>query len=249
MPQRAVYPNAPIVEALIDIQCVLPGPTEALAQLQDAESALYPHKQRIDEYRAELKAQFNKNPSEPFAGSAARTLSGYVSTNHERNQVFQAKIDRFVFARLKPYPGWDQFSKEARRLWTAYRAIATPTTISRIAIRTINRLELPIPVTDPSVFLQLLPSMSSGVGADISSFFMQLQVPQPDLCAVAIITEAVEPTQDPSRLPVILDVDLWRRDDLPQDDDSLWALLDKMRHKKDDIFESCITEKTREMFR
>jgi len=36
---------------------------------------------------------------------------------------------------------------------------------------------------------------------------------------------------------------------VPQDDEALWELLERMRSKKDAVFEACITDRARETFK
>jgi uncharacterized protein (TIGR04255 family) len=250
MSERPPYPNAPIAEAVLDIQCSLgEGVTvDAFAAMQTAESARYPHKQKLEAIKAQFQAQFHDKPEEPFAASAQRTLSGFRSASGDGLQVFHATINGFLFSRLRPYEGWEAFSSEARRLWTSYRTAATPASIARVAIRTINRLEFPAPIADPGEYLRTMPTIGEGVGKSIDGYFMQVVVPQPDIEGVAVITEAIDQPSSADRVAIILDIDLWRTVNLPQDDVALWELLDRMRHKKDDIFEACITDKTREAF-
>ena len=67
-------------------------------------------------------------------------------------------------------------------------------------------------------------------------------------CALAVITEAIDRTADPGRTAVILDIDLWRDQDVPQSDAELWTLFEALRNRKDDVFEACITDETRKEF-
>jgi uncharacterized protein (TIGR04255 family) len=77
---------------------------------------------------------------------------------------------------------------------------------------------------------------------------MQLHQPHDDIKAMCIINQALVPPEMPETVGVILDVDLYRTSDLPQDEDGIWSMFDLLRDRKDDVFEGCITEKTRELF-
>lgn len=46
----------------------------------------------------------------------------------------------------------------------------------------------------------------------------------------------------------LLDIDIYRCANLPQENEEIWALLDRIRDQKNRIFEDCITDKSRELF-
>ena len=45
-----------------------------------------------------------------------------------------------------------------------------------------------------------------------------------------------------------LDLDVFREANLPQRDDDLWDIVNRMRGHKNRIFESCITDRARTLF-
>ena len=49
------------------------------------------------------------------------------------------------------------------------------------------------------------------------------------------------------QISLLLDIDVYARGQLPRTERELWALLEEMRDLKNTIFESCITDKTREL--
>ncbi len=246
---RGPYPNAPIVEAVLEIQCRAGGVSASeLRSIFDAEREAYPQRQEISNVAMELQAKFQKSEV-PVTATSTRTPAGWAAISADRLQIVRVLTDRFAFSRLQPYLGWAQFSAEAKRMWSSYRDVARPTSLTRLAIRTINRLEFSGPMADPSEYLQTLPVVGEGVGDRVEGFFMQVVVPQPAVRGTATITEATAPTQNASSVALILDIDLWRTEDLPSDDDDLWSILASLREQKDALFEACITDKTREMFR
>ena len=53
----------------------------------------------------------------------------------------------------------------------------------------------------------------------------------------------------PRTASVALDIDLFRAEDLPDDDGQRRRLFEELRCRKNEVFEACITEKTRELIR
>ena len=127
--------------------------------------------------------------------------------------------------------------------------MAKPTSIERIALRYINRLELPLPFSDFKEFVRTAPDIAPGLPQALSHFLMQLQIPSPDNEAIAIITETIEkPIGDPPVLPFILDIDAVSKRRLEPTDSSLWERFEKLHAWKNQIFFESITDKTVELF-
>jgi uncharacterized protein (TIGR04255 family) len=52
----------------------------------------------------------------------------------------------------------------------------------------------------------------------------------------------------PGKLSFSLDIDVWRQVDVPQKDNDVLELLGKMRDAKNQLFETFITDKARDLF-
>ncbi len=76
---------------------------------------------------------------------------------------------------------------------------------------------------------------------------MQIQVPCKDAFRNVIITETIEPI-DNSLLPFILDIDVFQELNVENSNDSLRHNFSEIRNIKNEIFENCITDKTRHLF-
>ena len=135
-------PNAPIVEALIDLRVQLPDEfsIKELAPFRDGLHESFP----IIRKRKQIHAQLTFSPSAP---PAVRVESpkpdGYMLTSADGTEVVQGRLDGYTFSRLRPYRDWDSLRDSARKFWEIYCDVAHPTSISRLAVRYINRLELP----------------------------------------------------------------------------------------------------------
>ena len=88
------------------------------------------------------------------------------------------------------------------------------------------------------------------VDEDISleQFFLRLVMPQIDLAAKLILTEALLPPQG-DRLGVILDIDLFRENvSINAESAEIWDILEAFRVRKNKYFEASITDAARELF-
>jgi uncharacterized protein (TIGR04255 family) len=240
---RKHYANAPITEGLIDIRVEL-GPNTTLESLDiicQQAAAEYPTR----EDRTLSEVQFSPDAREP---SAKRTKVGYLLRSMDGRQVFQARLDGFTFSRLKPYQNWTALRDEAKRLWTIYREGVRPTRVTRVAVRYINQIDMPLPILDFKDYLRTVPEVSPDLPQGLGGFLMQLQIPQPERDTVLVLTEVLAPPQKADIASIILDIDLFRaRADYSSDED-VWGLLEAFRDRKNEAFESCITDKARQLF-
>jgi uncharacterized protein (TIGR04255 family) len=77
---------------------------------------------------------------------------------------------------------------------------------------------------------------------------MQLHIPQTDLEAVAVLNVAMMPQISVNFCSVALDIDVFRDRDVAQAEDEMWAYLERLRERKNHIFEACVTDAMRRRF-
>jgi uncharacterized protein (TIGR04255 family) len=125
--------------------------------------------------------------------------------------------------------------------------LANPAAITRLAVRYINRLDIPLPVSDLNNYLRTFPEVSSDLPQGLSGYFMQLQIPQEKLATMLVLNQALVPSPTPDFISILLDLDLFLERDIPKDGIELWEVVEQMHEQKNKAFEACITEHTREL--
>ena len=238
------YPNAPITEAVIDIQVAASASIDRLAEAF-ADEPGYP----LPEKLFATTAAMTFGPEAITVATAKSEPIGYLYRSADRLHICQARTNGFTFSRLAKYPSWVEVSAEARRLWDKYRAAAKPTSITRIALRYVNRLDIPLPVHDFSAYLRTVPQLSPDLPQGLSGYFMQLQLPMPDLQGACVINQTIiEPPAKPDTVSVVLDIDVFRTSGVAVDEAQLWEQLEQLRNEKNRVFEACITDDARSLF-
>ena len=238
------YPHAPITEAVIDIQCVGVSSIEALDGI-NADEAGYTSGEKLFAARGQMLFVPEANP----VTTASSEPLGFLFRSDDGLHIYQARTNGFTFSRLAEYTSWGEVSAEARRLWDKYRVRATPSRITRIAVRYVNRLDLPLPIKDFSDYLRTAPQLSTDLPQGLSGYFMQLQLPLPDIRGTCVINQTIiEPPVKPNTVPLVLDIDVFRAEELPVSEAQLWEQLEQLRHAKNFVFESCITDEARRLF-
>lgn len=248
MAEYTFLSNAPITEALIDIRVKIKEDfdVERFQTLHKAISGQYPDKKA--RHRWEGRFEFKKGGETVSSGS--EMIDGYIFTSADQHQVFQTRIDGFTFNRLKPYDKWDTFRDEAKRLWKLYSNLVSPE-ISRVALRFINKFDIPLSpqsVLNFSEYLTAAPIVPEGLPQGVNSFLTRVVIQDPEMDAAAIILQAFEQIIDPRFLPVILDIDVFKKKESISEQEA-WQSLERLRHFKNDIFFRSITEKTKELFK
>jgi uncharacterized protein (TIGR04255 family) len=246
MPRQGHYPKAPITEALIDLQVELPEGTTVtdLATVHVGLEAAYPTKK--NRILGEVQAQVG---NEGTTAAARSKHLGYVFMSDDATQVFQARLDGFTMSRLAPYDSWEPFRNEAKRLWTVYCSVARPVKVTRLAVRYINRLDLPLPVADLKEYLRTVPEVSPDLPQNLAGYFMQLRIPQEDISSVLVVNQTIIDPVKPGVASVVLDNDIFRTDDFGINETEIWDFFEVLRKRKNDVFEACITDKARELFK
>lgn len=242
-----VFPRAPITEAVIDIRVELPGGM-ALADLEKLHLGIkdrYPGKKT----RRMLQATFElKDEKEPLK-TTALGADGFLFNNSEGTQVVQYRLDGFSFSRLPRYTRWEEVYPEAWRLWEIYRDATKPVRVTRLAVRYINSIDIPLKTFDYDDYLTAAPKIPEELPQLVEQFFTRVVVPFPEHGAAAIITQAVSEKPDPVKTGIILDIDVYAQSSLPPEDKRVDEIFGILREIKNRVFRCSITDKTRELFR
>jgi len=146
------YSRAPITEALIDIQVDLPAAL-ILANSKSSTPRLHLNTRsriRVLMFRCRLSsAHLRLAPRgrlKRFGDSPSSVLDG--------RQVVQVRRDGFTFSRLSPYQTWEDLRTEARRLWGALSFGGEAIQMTRVAVRYINQIDIPLPMDDFADYLR-----------------------------------------------------------------------------------------------
>ncbi len=195
-------------------------------------------------------SQVEMRPDAPPVTTSSSDFSGYLFRSADTKQAVQALKQAFTFSRFKPYQDWETFSREARDLWSRYATLTKPEKVTRIGLRYINRLELPLPFNDLKEYLLTGPEIAPGLPQGMASFFFRVVLPIGDAEAFATVTETIAEGEEPKGVvPVILDVDVFRMGTFPIVAEKLWPAFDRLRELKNDLFFKTLTDKAKDLFK
>lgn len=239
------YKINPIKEAIFDLRIdKLKEPS--IINLENIHSFIlnkYPKKIKQISYSKKIGVYLNKKIRE----ETNQEVRGFLFSNKEDNRKVQIQLDGFTFNMLSPYSEWEQFSKEALRLWKIYKKNLEPSNIIRIALRYINRIDIPLKNLQFQDYITNIPSIPKGLPQTFRNFFTQIEVPLKDERNV-IITETIDKPEK-EKLPFILDIDVYKNRMIEKKIGTIHSEFEILREIKNITFEDCITEKTRRLFK
>ena len=232
------YPGAPIAEAALVIR-VRSSATSEPGPIWSVDDPAYPHRGRPPRFTWEVQAEAESVVS---GGSAA----ALQLTSDDKKQSFEVRAEGFTFSRFEPYDRWETFQPEAKRLWLRYKEAAKPDAIEGLALHYVNRLDVPVGASLEDYF-NIYVHVPEALPQDLLFCFgmVTVRLTDPD----SLVTVALQPAP-PVRendTSVILDINTHLPVGRPLGEDEMWTLFERMRHQKNFIFESCITNKVREM--
>lgn len=229
----------------MDIRASLPDGTEKalLATVGQRVVDEFP----IIEERWEYAGRITLGPQADVQTQGDKKFEGYIfCTSDKKNHQFQSRMTGFTYNKLAPYDRWESFRNKAKELWLIYRELVRPTRVTRIALRYVNRITIPRTRVELQEYFRTYPEISSDLPQELQQFVMRLQLPQPDLGAIAQVHQATLPSRGATS--ILLDIDVFKQDNIPEDEEEMWLYLEQLRLRKNKIFESCLTAKTRELF-
>jgi uncharacterized protein (TIGR04255 family) len=171
MTEKKHLNNAPIKEALIDLQVALTDKknTDDLISLYEQFSHDYPEKKTLT--KGEFGFHFDEG--QQATTTMNQSVIGYRFSSEEEKQVLQFRMDGFTFSRLDPYQNWDHMRDEALKLWKIYAESISPLMITRLATRYINVIEMPYGCS-LGEYLKAPPKIPDGLNNEISGFLTRV---------------------------------------------------------------------------
>jgi uncharacterized protein (TIGR04255 family) len=185
---------------------------------------------------------------QPLQNTISQSLVGVRLSKADDSRVLQIRHEGFAYSHMAPYTDWVTFSGEAQHLWSRFRESCPGAKLSRCALRYINRIDIPETSIEDFDYFELYPKVPGKLPQkDVVGMTLNLMMPQHDLQCVARIQQALIEPLRPKLLSFILDIDIFRLQIEDWSDEAAWAFLQKLRDRKNEIFEACITDRTREL--
>ena len=223
------------------------GELKRIPRLLESE---YPKSKEENEFR--LRVRFEKGvptgkPEPEISDHGARMLSA----NDQR--IVITRQGGVIYAYQAPYQGWDEFVAGAHFVFDTLREKLGYKEMSSIGLRYVNRIDVPLndgtALFLPTEYLLAgvaLPDNSITNALRLFQIVTEIEINHDQL--IGRITAATANEALINHASLLFDIDIISQVEVPQKSDQFWALLDRMRHAKNAIFESGVTDKARQLF-
>lgn len=239
--------NAPIKEAIIDFR-VRQNPKISEKSFDSLKKLLkqkYPNSEKRNQFTSKLKIKSGKG----FSHESEEKFHGFFFKSADKINVAQFRTDGFTFSRLKPYTHWKEVITETKRLWNYYRKAALPLSVTRIAVRYINNIVVPLPIMDFADYLTAPITIPENLPQDLEGFFSKVTFRDTKHEIYTTLIQTIEESRQKNKATIILDIDVFHMEDLPCNDNKIWSIFEQLHIIKNDTFFNSITDKTLGLFK
>ena len=173
----------------------------------------------------------------PQAGEDRKTVTevaeGHRRSSQDMTELALALSNSLVVFQLAPYPSWATFSKRFMRDWKLLKKTLGYREIKRIGVRYINRIDIPVtgPLVHHEQFLNVFPRVPDMLSPLMAGAVQTISYFEDIKCKLTLNSGIVE-SPILNNISFLLDLDVGRELDVPQNDKGLFELLEAMRLKK-----------------
>lgn len=241
------YSKPPIVEAVIGITFADSADDELIDKLATRYKGVYSLVTPVKNKHLEVHVDLNK----PEAPSKQKLTiqSGRRLTSSDATEILVLHPKTFTLAQIAPYCGWESFFDRFKRDWAKWKFTMGARPITRIGVRFINRLDLPVKdgIVEQEEYLNIFPAVPKEF-PPFNQYSVQFEITLEEIGSRLILNSGPVPAPLIDYCSFLLDIDIVCDSNVPQSDQAIFDYLSKVRVEKNKFFESAITDKARKLF-
>lgn len=249
MEKTRYYSRSPIVEARIDIkvQCSPEMEVAHLLKMATEIESEYEIREQLVNLQNSITVEGTSNAV--LSSSFSNNPVGYGLVSNDKQSAIQVRLDGFTFSHFIPYPGWDRFKEVGLKFWDIYCKITNPISIDGVAIRYVNRIDIPLLGIELKDYFRTTPEISPDLPAALDAYMMHLQMPIAEIDSTVHIIQARIPSTSPEVVSIALDINIIKQGTISKEAEDILATLTLIHTHIDSVFEASITDRTRELIK
>jgi uncharacterized protein (TIGR04255 family) len=241
--------NAPIVEAILNIECDMP-PAQDIATMQ--ESAREAFRPQYPQFRSMLTMEhrIEAKPETQPELSVKNSVQGFQFLQEDGKQLVQMRAQGFSFNRLAPYSTLDDYIGEIERTWNVFVKVASPVQVRAIRLRYINRILLPTSggKVELDDYFKICPHLPDEEKFVFAGFLNQHVAVEKATGNQVNIILAAQPL-DNNKFPILFDITAASAITLdPGNWAGILAIIQSLRHLKNGVFRNTLTQACLNLF-
>lgn len=172
----------------------------------------------------------------------------FMYSSEDKQTEFTISLERFNYRQTGKYTNFEDFTKNIKTVWEIHHSLLNDVTITGISLRCFNKIEIKEEIQDPSEYFNISIQTSPDVIQDlVLKYSIRYITKSNNDNKHSIIALSLE-DRIQNIFPFILDIDV--HDDNPINNDLilLWEKFESLRIEKDRLFNSILTEKTKNIY-
>lgn len=243
------YACPPITEAIIEIRLDNTIDQKNLRKIANRlKKNHYPNLQQVDN----IDLNIEQNPEGVGVKiNPQPQLTNYRLTSDDQADIVVISPKSLAIGRLAPYLGWDSFYDRVNSVLKIWRSIVKTQSICRVGVRYINRIDIPLDESgkiENEDYLNFYPKDCIFLEIPMNNYLIQITKATSNPLWFATITSTQHPPALIRTISLLLDIDVFRTQEIPLNDDDLRSIIAEARELKNEIFMQCITRKAEELF-
>lgn len=235
------YPTAPITEAVVALTF---SDKASVASLKGASKRLGDSLEN-EQVQAVQSIQLNFPSVE---AKVKKESDLFRRSNSDETKIVCLRNDSVSCSVLAPYSGWDEYISFIDESYSKLSKFLKGREVCRVGMRYINRIDVPLDVKGTAVFEDYLELRINipDIVPEVGHYSFQFQTKINDLNL--IVQSGVIETVIPKTAAFLIDIDLSDVRKFWYDHDRFIQIISKMRPIKNQLFESFIKDKARDLF-
>ncbi|MDG2533773.1 TIGR04255 family protein [Sphingomonas sp. HITSZ_GF] len=238
------FPVAPIIEAIMEVQFAGGLNASEVDAVRDALAKFYPD-------RAETRQTgfVYDIATEAFDLQDARSV--FRLSGNDGTEVAIVGPAGFSASQLTPYKSWEVLFERFARDWESVDTVLACRLASRLAVRYVNRIDVPMDEHGTAEYEQYIAShiqLPRSIPT-IHDFYLRFALQLPEIGALATVQSAVMPQAVEGKASFALDIDVAKTEGLATDRAGLLKQLSSFRASKNNLYRQLLTDKALGEFR
>ena len=174
---------------------------------------------------------------------------GYRFISKKKKYFYQIETNKIEFHKLKPYINWKVFLNDFEYIFNKYHNLVDKNRkVIRMGLRYINEIVLPFPIARLEDYFNIYPKIPDKLPDTVRDFFLTIEIIDKNRELLGKLMQTIKQT-DKEKIIFFLDINIEKNLMSHFEIQEIIKTFDILREYKNEIFFSCLTDKTMEFYK